>query len=426
MALITCPECKQQVSDQVPYCVHCGYPLKPRQVPPQQQQQKTSDIWEIYNRMQQSKGQQQPPPPQGQPGGWQQGTNFQYKASGSQQEYRGQQFQQRQQQSYQQQNQQFQQNRAYQQEGQRFHQGPVPTPNIKVQVPVVKKKSKLLHIAGAILGILIFFTLIPKFLKYVEMAKAEKAQNTGQGEEKSINNEEKSISYEESNISYESPTQPEAEEIEEAAGEPQAPEYFRNNVLVCNDYTITITSYKVLQKGEKGNEYGDGPVIAFWYDTTNVSGEEVDATSAWISIFSAYQDNDPNIENKLNVSSLPDEKFSDTQIANIKKGGTVSNAVGYELSDTFTPVMLKAKRLFDDDPLGEQTFEITSNSISKSSQEEPKEKNYVLNTNTKKIHNPDCPSVDDIAPENYEESNLSLEELEAQGYSRCGRNNEHW
>ncbi len=28
MALIKCPECGQEVSDQAPVCVHCGYPLK--------------------------------------------------------------------------------------------------------------------------------------------------------------------------------------------------------------------------------------------------------------------------------------------------------------------------------------------------------------------------------------------------------------
>jgi len=28
MALIECPECKKQVSDQAATCIHCGYPLK--------------------------------------------------------------------------------------------------------------------------------------------------------------------------------------------------------------------------------------------------------------------------------------------------------------------------------------------------------------------------------------------------------------
>lgn len=43
----------------------------------------------------------------------------------------------------------------------------------------------------------------------------------------------------------------------------------------------------------------------------------------------------------------------------------------------------------------------------------------VLNTNTKKIHNPWCNSVAKIAPKNYETTTLSVAELEAQGYVKC-------
>lgn len=30
MALITCPECGKEISDQAPACIHCGYPLPPK------------------------------------------------------------------------------------------------------------------------------------------------------------------------------------------------------------------------------------------------------------------------------------------------------------------------------------------------------------------------------------------------------------
>ena len=46
---------------------------------------------------------------------------------------------------------------------------------------------------------------------------------------------------------------------------------------------------------------------------------------------------------------------------------------------------------------------------------------YVLNTNTMKIHYPGCSSVPKIAPHNYATSSLSVSELEAQGYTTCGR-----
>ncbi len=45
---------------------------------------------------------------------------------------------------------------------------------------------------------------------------------------------------------------------------------------------------------------------------------------------------------------------------------------------------------------------------------------YVLNTNTKKFHSPDCASADKISDENREETSKSREELIAEGYSPCG------
>ncbi|WP_421000833.1 DUF5067 domain-containing protein (plasmid) [Carnobacterium maltaromaticum] len=102
-----------------------------------------------------------------------------------------------------------------------------------------------------------------------------------------------------------------------------------------------------MQPGEVGNEYGSKPVIAFWYDTL-VSPDydndpPIDPTFAWIGNFSAVQDNDPNKINELGMGSLPDDAFLDTQLSKIKPGGTVSNAVAYELSDNETPVTLTAE-----------------------------------------------------------------------------------
>ncbi len=46
---------------------------------------------------------------------------------------------------------------------------------------------------------------------------------------------------------------------------------------------------------------------------------------------------------------------------------------------------------------------------------------YVLNTHTMKIHYPSCSSVKKIAPQNYAESNSSVDALKGQGYSTCGQ-----
>lgn len=141
--------------------------------------------------------------------------------------------------------------------------------------------------------------------------------------------------------------------------ESQGKTSFANNVCTSDDYTITITEYKIIQPGETGNEYGESPVIAFWYDTTNTGdSEDLTPTTAWMLTFEAVQDNDPNVVNTLNVGMLPDDQFMDSQIQNIKLGGTVSNAVAYELDDTTTPVTLTAKDILGN-VYGSQEFPVT-------------------------------------------------------------------
>ena len=46
---------------------------------------------------------------------------------------------------------------------------------------------------------------------------------------------------------------------------------------------------------------------------------------------------------------------------------------------------------------------------------------YILNTNSKRFHLPDCPSVQTMKPQNREETGKSREELIEQGYQPCGQ-----
>lgn len=119
---------------------------------------------------------------------------------------------------------------------------------------------------------------------------------------------------------------------------------FDGNKLVTEDYSIEITDHKILQPGE-GNNFDEMPILAFWYDVTvneDTTDEEIDPGLAWIMIFEAIQDNDPNAINELNVGILPDEDHLDSQSQIIKPGGTVSSSVSYELTDEKTPVELIA------------------------------------------------------------------------------------
>jgi Domain of unknown function (DUF5067) len=122
---------------------------------------------------------------------------------------------------------------------------------------------------------------------------------------------------------------------------------FKNGVLTTPDMRIRILRYKVIKPRQKGNEYGSKPVIAFWYKTTNLSSKQLDPLTGYIVAFKAVQDNNPNAENDLEVGSAPDNRFLESQSENIKKGGTVENAVAYELDDLTTPVQLVASEGFD-------------------------------------------------------------------------------
>jgi DNA-entry nuclease len=55
--------------------------------------------------------------------------------------------------------------------------------------------------------------------------------------------------------------------------------------------------------------------------------------------------------------------------------------------------------------------------------EEPEETTYILNTNTKKFHQPYCSSVQDIKDKNKRETTQSREEIISQGYQPCKRCN---
>lgn len=145
--------------------------------------------------------------------------------------------------------------------------------------------------------------------------------------------------------------------VDEAGDSTAGEASFVDGVLTTPKLKITITSHKVIPVGQKGNEYGEKPVIAFWYKTTNLTDEEVTPLN-WTFLFTAYQDNDPNAMNELQVGSLPDDRFGESQMENIKKGGTVENAMAYELDDEKTPVILEASDDLGMSKIGKMTYKL--------------------------------------------------------------------
>lgn len=144
----------------------------------------------------------------------------------------------------------------------------------------------------------------------------------------------------------------------ELAGE--EPSYsFQDGILISKDVRIEITDVQVVSAGGKGNEFGSKPLIVFFYDTTNLTGNDaVSAYGAWLAMFAAYQDTDPNVVNELDLGAYTDGEYSNTAFETIKQDGTVSSCFSYELDSETIPVVLKATRGSTGEALGEQTFDI--------------------------------------------------------------------
>lgn len=70
------------------------------------------------------------------------------------------------------------------------------------------------------------------------------------------------------------------------------------------------------------------------------------------------------------------------------------------------------------EPTAEPTSEESSEEIIEES--ESKELHWVLNTKSKKIHHEGRSCANDIKEDNKEESDLTIEELENEGYTKCG------
>ena len=68
----------------------------------------------------------------------------------------------------------------------------------------------------------------------------------------------------------------------------------------------------------------------------------------------------------------------------------------------------------------EAVAETAENKENGSLSDDGKEPSYMINTNTKKFHLPDCPSINDIAQQNRREYTGTRSELIDKGYSPCG------
>lgn len=59
------------------------------------------------------------------------------------------------------------------------------------------------------------------------------------------------------------------------------------------------------------------------------------------------------------MGSLPDDAFTESQMETIKEGGTVENAMAYELDDLTTPVELVASDDLGMTEIGRETYPVS-------------------------------------------------------------------
>lgn len=108
------------------------------------------------------------------------------------------------------------------------------------------------------------------------------------------------------------------------------------------DGTMKLNEVRILQPGE-GDNFMDYPILGIWYSfTLNADAAPKGAQIAWFDAVQVIQDNNPNYTNELMVDIIPDHQYLDTQMLDIKPGGTMDMAVGYKLADDFeTPIQVK-------------------------------------------------------------------------------------
>lgn len=127
---------------------------------------------------------------------------------------------------------------------------------------------------------------------------------------------------------------------ETAKTEKVAPAYgFKNNIINMDDVKVKITKMQIV----KPDDVDSKSRLILYYDITNKTGKEVSPMTI-TALIDAYQDTDPNQENKLNVgpSLKKDQALTDKQTEKIKKGKTAQGSITFDLDNTTTPVVLEA------------------------------------------------------------------------------------
>lgn len=91
------------------------------------------------------------------------------------------------------------------------------------------------------------------------------------------------------------------------------------------------------------------------------------------------------------------------------------------LSSCAPPDDENSRTLPDTAPAMSETIVQDDEGLESAAVSTPVEKDYILNTNTRKFHYPSCPSVDQMNESNKKPYTGTRDEIIAMGYDPCGR-----
>lgn len=238
--------------------------------------------------------------------------------------------------------------------------------------------------------------------------------------------------------------------------------------IICPDYETEtkiyqslineITSKKVNVIHPKlGEQYNDGTITMNILSADNKADEDNDRSIAVEFVdnkfsmlvtgdCSAEKENEIiedfiNIDCDIYVAAHHGSRYSSSEefLKNIKPENIIiscgkDNSYGHPHDEALERFNSCGAKVYRTDQQGEILIDIrkenynisadieeTGENVKTTNVQSDEQSNYVLNTNTRKIHKPNCSSVSDISEKNIKYTSKSIMELENDGYEKCKR-----
>lgn len=204
----------------------------------------------------------------------------------------------------------------------------------------------------------------------------------------------------------------------------------KRNVIIAGAAVVVLAAL-----GSTGNDSSETSEVATVAEASSIFDTEIESTVSESSLGTQVETEiqtelvietveNPTSEIEIESETVQPQENEQTEILTVTESK-------HETTSTKTADQDTSISVIEQTPAPEQTpvTELApdannGNADNFNTYDNPEQQNttaqYVLNTSTMKIHIPTCSAVKKIKLENYAESDLSIAELEAQKYERCG------